>query len=146
MKVAIASDHGGFCQKDRMVSYLRSLGVEVEDFGPASEERVDYPDYADKVARAVAVGEVDRGVLLCGTGLGMALTADKIPGIRAVAVQTPEFAHLAREHNDANVVCLSGRFVDPEVNEEVLKEFMTTDFAGGRHAVRVQKIMEEDDR
>lgn len=146
MKVAVASDHAGFCQKGRIIAYLRSLGAEVEDFGPADEERVDYPDYADKVARAVASGKADRGVLLCGTGLGMALTADKVPGIRAVAVQTPEFAHLAREHNDANVVCLSGRFVNPEVNEEVVKEFMTTDFAGGRHAARVQKIIEEDER
>lgn len=146
MKVAVASDHAGYCQKDHIINYLRSLDAEVTDYGPDSDQRVDYPDYADKVARAVASGEADCGVLLCGTGLGMALTADKVAGIRAVAVQTPEFARLSRQHNDANVVCLSGRFVEPAVNELIVKEFLETDFSGGRHAVRVQKIMDEDKR
>lgn len=146
MKVAVASDHAGYCQKDHIINYLRSLDAEVIDYGPDSDQRVDYPDYADKVARAVASGEADCGVLLCGTGLGMALTADKVAGIRAVAVQTPEFARLSRQHNDANVVCLSGRFVEPAVNEQIVKVFLETDFSGGRHAVRVQKIMDEDKR
>ena len=94
MKIAIASDHAGFCQKPAMVEYLKSLGHEVIDFGPQSADRVDYPDFADKVARCVAAGEADRGVLICGTGIGMALTADKVVGVRAAVIQSPLFAHL----------------------------------------------------
>ncbi len=115
------------------------------DFGPANDDRVDYPDFADKVARAVAAGKADRGVLICGTGIGIAMTADKVPGIRATPVQTVQFAELAREHNNANVIGLSGRFTDLEVNEAIVDTFLSTEFAGGRHAGRVEKIMREDD-
>ncbi|MCH3967554.1 MAG: ribose 5-phosphate isomerase B [Atopobiaceae bacterium] len=146
MRVAIASDHAGFCQKKVLSDFVRGLGHEVEDLGPDTDERVDYPDFADKVARAVASGEADRGVLICGTGLGMAMTADKVAGIRAASVQTVPFATLAREHNDANVICLSGRFVAPDTNQEIIRAFLTCEFAGGRHAGRVEKIMAEDNR
>ncbi len=94
MRVAVASDHAGFCQKSQVVNHIQSLGHEAVDLGPATDDRVDYPDFAHKVAWGVAEGEYDRGVLICGTGLGMAMTADKVPGVRAVAVQTPGFAEL----------------------------------------------------
>ena len=144
MRIVIASDHAGFCQKDVIADCVRSLGHEVEDLGPATADRVDYPDYADKVARAVAEGKADRGILICGTGLGMAMTADKVAGIRAAAITSVEFSKLFREHNDGNVLCLSGRFVAPMDNCAIVKAFLTTDFGGGRHACRVEKIMRED--
>jgi ribose 5-phosphate isomerase B len=145
MRIAIASDHAGFVQKDPLAEYLRSQGHEVFDLGPTTDARCDYPDFADKVARLVASGDAERGVLICGTGLGVAMTADKVPGVRAVPIQTTQFARLAREHNDANVIGLSGRFVSLEDNEQILDTFLTTSFAGGRHAGRVEKIMREDD-
>ncbi len=145
MRIAIASDHADFVQKDPLAEYLRAQGHEVVDCGPDSDERCDYPDYADKVARRVARGEVDRGVLICGTGLGIAMTADKVAGVRATPIQTVEFARLAREHNDANVIGLSGRFVSLEDNEKILDAFLTTEFGGGRHTARVEKMMREDD-
>lgn len=140
MRVAIATDHAGFCQKEAAIKEIEKLGHTVCDLGPKTEESVDYPAYAHAVAHAVASGKADAGVLICGTGLGMALSATKVPNIRAVAVQTPEFARLSREHNDANVLCLSGRFVTPETNQELIRIFLTTEFAGGRHAKRVQQM------
>ena len=145
MRIAVGSDHAGFIQKDPIIEHIKSLGHEVLDFGPASDDRVDYPDFADKVARAVAAGKADRGVLICGTGIGIAMTADKVPGIRATPVQTVQFAELAREHNNATVIGLSGRFTDLAVNEAIVDTFLSTEFAGGRHAGRVEKIMREDD-
>ncbi len=141
MQIAIASDHAGFEEKERLVAYLTEAGHEVTDMGPADDGRVDYPDFAEKVARAVAAGSAERGILVCGTGIGMAIAANKIDGVRAANVTTPEFAALSREHNDANVVALSGRFVDDAVNRAIVDAFLTTDFAGGRHTGRVQKIM-----
>ena len=145
MRIVIASDHGGYCQKDDIASFVRGLGHEVIDLGPFSPESVDYPDYADKVARAVSNGDADRGILLCGTGLGMAITADKVPGIRAAAIQSIEFAELFRKHNDGNVIALSGRFVGLEANERLVQIFLETEHEGGRHARRVEKVMREDD-
>lgn len=145
MRIALASDHAGFLQKKPMADFLKGLGHEVIDFGPDTDDRVDYPDYADVVARAVAAGDADYGVLICGTGLGVAITADKVAGVRAVPIQTVEFARLAREHNNANVICLSGRFVSLTQNCEAVETFLTTEFSGGRHAIRVEKIMREDD-
>ena len=145
MRVAIASDHAGFEQKQQLVDFLaQDLKLDVMDLGPDTDDRVDYPDYAALVARAVADGSVDRGVLVCGTGIGMALAADKVAGVRASSITTPDFADLSRRHNDGNVICLSGRFVDLQVNEEILKVFLTTEFEGGRHAQRVAKIMALD--
>ena len=146
MRVAIASDHGGFEQKEQLISYLKDeLGCEVTDFGTTSEESVDYPDYAEPVARAVASGEADRGILVCGTGIGMALAADKVAGVRASSNTRPDFAQLFRQHNNGNVICLSGRFITLEENEEIVKVFLTTEFEGGRHAQRVAKIAKLDE-
>lgn len=145
MRVAIASDHGGFEQKEALASYLtEELGCEVANMGPDSDAPVDYPDYAVKVARAVSAGEADRGVLVCGTGIGMALAADKVAGVRASSITSVPFAELFRQHNNGNVVCLSGRFVDVEVNKEIVKTFLETEFEGGRHEARVAKVMALD--
>lgn len=141
MKVSIASDHAGFEEKQLLVGYLEELGCEVADRGPENDDRVDYPDYAALVARDVASGAADFGVLVCGTGIGMAVAANKVHGIRAANVTSPEFAALAREHNDANVVTVSGRFVDDATNRAIVKAFLETEFAGGRHTGRVEKIM-----
>ena len=140
MIISIASDHAGFCQKQPLAAYLREQGYDVLDRGPASDDRVDYPDYAELVARDVASGEADRGVLVCGTGIGMAVAANKVDGIRAANVVTPEFAALARAHNDANIVTVSARFVDEATNCAILDAFLSTEFGGGRHADRVAKI------
>ena len=141
MKVTIASDHAGFEEKELLKPYLVELGHEVIDRGPDSDDRVDYPDFAELVAKDVAGGEADRGVLVCGTGIGMAIAANKVDGIRAANVTTPEFAALAREHNDANIVTVSGRFVTDETNRAIVKAFLETAFGGGRHEGRVAKIM-----
>ena len=141
MRVSIASDHAGFEEKELLKPYLEELGCEVLDRGPDSDDRVDYPDFAELVAKDVASGEADYGVLVCGTGIGMAVAANKVHGIRAANVTTPEFAALAREHNDANIVTVSGRFVTDEVNRAIVKAFLETDFGGGRHEGRVAKIM-----
>lgn len=141
MRIAIGADHGGFEQKQELAAYIASeLGCEVEDMGCDSTESVDYPDYAAPVARAVAEGSADFGVLVCGTGIGMAIAADKIDGVRASSITTPAFAELFRQHNNGNVVCLSGRFVDLDVNKEIVKTFLTTAFEGGRHEGRIAKI------
>lgn len=144
MKISIASDHAGFEQKEDLKVFLQEEGHEVLDRGPSNDDRVDYPDFAYLVARDVADGTVQRGVLVCGTGVGMAMAADKVAGVRAANIITPQFAGLCREHNDANVITLSGRFVDLDTNKEILTEFLTTDFGGGRHTRRVEKIMEFD--
>lgn len=144
MRISIASDHAGFDQKQQLAAYLAAQGHQVVDRGPASDDRVDYPDFAVLVARDVADGAAERGVLVCGTGIGMAMAADKVPGARAANIINPEFAALCREHNDANVITLSGRFVPLEENERILDAFLATDFGGGRHAGRVEKIMALD--
>ena len=141
MKVSIASDHAGFEEKELLMPYLVELGHEVIDRGPDSDDRVDYPDFAELVAKDVASGEADRGVLVCGTGIGMAIAANKVDGIRAANVTTPEFAALSREHNDANIVTVSGRFVTDDTNRAIVKAFLETAFGGGRHEGRVAKIM-----
>lgn len=140
MRVCIASDHAGFCQKPAMIRVLCDLGCEVDDFGCTSEESVDYPDFAHRVAKGVSSGAFEYGVLICGTGLGMSLAANKHKGVRAVPVQTPGFATLAREHNDANVLCLSARFVSEEMNAQLIRTFLQTEFLGEQHARRVAKI------
>jgi ribose 5-phosphate isomerase B len=141
MKVSIASDHAGFEQKQGLAAYLEELGCELSDRGPESSARVDYPDFAKLVADDVAAGRADFGVLVCGTGIGMAIAANKVAGVRAANATTPEFAALAREHNDANVLTLSARFVEPDTNRAIVKAFLETGFGGGRHAERVAKIV-----
>lgn len=146
MRISIASDHAGFEQKQLLVDYLVSREHDVADRGPDSDDRVDYPDYAVLVAGDVAEGRADRGVLVCGTGIGMAMAADKVAGVRAANIVTPAFAALCREHNDANVIALSGRFVELSENEKILDAFLETAFGEGRHAGRVEKIMALDER
>jgi ribose 5-phosphate isomerase B len=139
--VAIASDHAGFAQKQQLAAWLAEKGYPVTDFGAEDgATSVDYPDYAQLVARAVAKGQAELGVLVCGTGIGMAIAANKLPGIRAANITDPAFAVLAREHNDANVVTLSGRLVDFDTNKRIMESFLNTDFAAGRHSERLAKI------
>jgi ribose 5-phosphate isomerase B len=140
VRISLASDHAGFELKEQVRLYLETQGHAVEDLGPHSEDPVDYPVYAELVARSVASGEADRGVLVCGTGLGMAIAANKVDGVRAVQVSDPSFAEMARRHNDANVVTLAGRSIDMQVAEKVLDAFMGTEFEGGRHQRRVDMI------
>lgn len=141
MRISIGSDHGGFSQKQKIAEALAAEGYGIIDRGCDSDASVDYPDYAFLVANDVVVGEADFGILVCGTGIGMSIAANKVDGIRAANVTSPEFAHLAREHNDANIITLSGRFVDFEQNLKIIDEFINTPFEGGRHKRRVEKIM-----
>jgi ribose 5-phosphate isomerase B len=138
--ILIASDHAGFDLKETLEAELRSLGYEVDDLGPTSDSSTDYADYAHPLAARVSSGEAERGVLLCGTGLGMSYTANRYPHVRAAVAWTPEIAALAREHNDANVLVLPARFVGTEEGKAILKAWLDTPFAGGRHARRIAKI------
>ena len=141
MNIRGGSDHAGFEQKQQLVAYLQELGHEVLDRGPDTDARVDYPDYAVKVAMDVSFERANFGVLVCGTGIGMSIFANKIVRVRAANVTIPEFAELARAHNDANVVCLSGRFIDIETNKKIVDAFLSTEFEGGRHAQRLAKLL-----
>ncbi|MEL7060823.1 MAG: ribose 5-phosphate isomerase B [Acidobacteriota bacterium] len=141
MRVAIGADHAGFRLKDHLAEMLRDDGWEIDDHGTHSTESVDYPDVAAVVARAVAGGEAARGVLVCGTGLGVALAACKVPGALAATCNEILSARMARAHNDANIVTLGARVVGPGVAEEIVRTFLATDFEGGRHARRRDKIL-----
>jgi ribose 5-phosphate isomerase B len=143
-KILIASDHAGFELKEALERALDTLGYEVEDLGTNSTESTDYADYAHPLAQKVSDGEVKRGVLLCGTGLGMSYTANRYPHVRAAVAWNPEIAKLAREHNDANVLVVPARFVSEEQGVEILKTWLDTKFEGGRHARRVEKIEIQD--
>jgi ribose 5-phosphate isomerase B len=140
MRIRIGSDHAGFALKQSVKAHLLSQGHAVVDDGPPSEDSVDYPVYAGKVARSVAAGEADFGILLCGTGLGMEIAANKVHGIRAVQVSDPEFAKMARAHNDANVLTLAGRYTDEATAAKIVDTFLNTAFEGGRHQRRVDEI------
>ncbi|MEM1061005.1 MAG: ribose 5-phosphate isomerase B [Planctomycetota bacterium] len=140
MKVGIASDHRGYDLKSRMVQLVQQLEWEPLDFGPDAPGSVDYPDFGAKVAEAVSAGEVDRGLLICGNGLGMGIVANKFPGVRATPCHDDVTAGLCREHNDANVLCLSADLLGERVATRIVETFLTTEFAGGRHARRVEKI------
>ncbi|NMC42307.1 MAG: ribose 5-phosphate isomerase B [candidate division Zixibacteria bacterium] len=140
MKIALGSDHKGFELKEKIKAILKAWGYEVVDFGTDSETSVDYSDYAAKVARSVAGGEVNRGVAVCWTGNGVNIAANKIDGVRATLVFNPEMAHLARAHNDSNVLTLSSKYLDVSQLEGILKEWLNTNFEGGRHARRLAKI------
>ena len=141
LRIAVGSDHGGFEQKEIIAKRLTAGGCEVTDFGCSSTESVDYPDYAAPVAQAVARGDADFGILVCGTGIGMMLAANKVKGIRAANVTSVEFAHLAREHNNANVLAMGGRVLGFGPAGEIVRAFVESSFEGGRHARRVNKIM-----
>jgi len=139
-KIAIAADHAGYEDKEKIKKTLDELGVEYEDMGTNSTESVDYPDYAKKAAEAVARGEYDQGLLVCGSGTGMAIAANKVPGIRAAVAWNEEIARLARQHNDANVLSLAARFTSPEELDKIVRAWFAADFEGGRHERRVKEI------
>jgi len=142
MKIAIASDHAGYNEKERLKPLLDDLGIQYEDLGTVSPESVDYPDYARKVAEEVAQGQVDQGLLVCGSGTGMAIAANKVPGVRAAVAWNEETARLAREHNDANVLSLGARVTPAEELPKIVRSWFAAKFDGGRHARRVEKIRE----
>ena len=138
----IASDHAGFELKEKLKRALEGMGVAFRDLGPATADPVDYPDQAHKLAEGVARGDAERGLLVCGSGQGMAMAANRHRGVRAALAADEETARLSREHNDANVLTLGGRLVDHDKAERILKVWLETPFAGGRHAGRVAKIDE----
>jgi ribose 5-phosphate isomerase B len=138
--VAIGGDHAGFDFKEKLKMLMNTAGLTVKDFGPYSNQSVDYPDFAHPVASSVETGETAFGVLLCGSANGVAITANKHQGIRAAICWNPEIAKLARQHNDANVLCIPARFVTEEEAREIFLAFLNTGFEGGRHAARVNKI------
>jgi ribose 5-phosphate isomerase B len=140
MKVAIGSDHAGFALKGELCTLLDELRVEYRDFGTYSTEAVDYPDFVAPVARAVARGDYQLGIVLGGSGTGEAIVANKVRGIRCVQATNPVVARLAREHNDANVIAFGARIIGTEVAKACLREFMTSEFQGGRHVARLEKV------
>lgn len=145
MRVAVGSDHAGFRLKEFVKQYLRDRGHEVDDFGTDSEESVDYPDYARPVAESVAAGRHELGVLVCSNGVGMSITANKVAGVRAALCHDTFDARRAREHNDANVICLGGWCIGQGVAAEILDAYLGATFQGGRHARRVAKISALDE-
>ena len=143
-KIPIGSDHAGFELKEQVKEYLAKLGYEPEDFGTTGTESVDYPDYAAKVAGHVSSGERKRGILVCGTGLGMSIAANKFKGVRAALVTDENLAALSRRHNDANVLALGGRTTSPDLARRIVKTWLDTEFEGGRHSERVGKIAKSE--
>ena len=139
-RIPIASDHAGFEMKAKLESVLDKMGYDVEDLGTQSAASSDYPDFAHPLAREVSEGEAKRGILLCGTGLGMSYVANRYPHVRAAVVWNPEIAELARRHNDANVLVLPSRYLSEADAEAIVKTFLDTPFDGGRHERRVEKI------
>jgi ribose 5-phosphate isomerase B len=141
VRVAVASDHAGFDLKTIVRDYLTEKStVEVIDLGPNSAARCDYPDYAASLARSIQSGEADRGILVCGSGIGVSIVANRFRGVRAALVQSATMARLSREHNDANVICLGSRLIGEVVAFDAIDAFLTTEFAGGRHGDRLAKI------
>jgi ribose 5-phosphate isomerase B len=139
--IALGSDHAGFDYKERLKKLLDEIGKPYQDFGTSSPDSVDYPDFAHAVSKAVASGKFQRGILICGTGIGMSIVANKHNGIRAAACESTTSAKLSREHNDANILCLGARITSWETATEIVKTFLTTPFSGGeRHMNRIQKI------
>lgn len=139
-KIAVGADHGGYELKHLIVEHLRRQGYEVQDLGTHGPEPVDYPDYAQQVARAVAAGEYDLGILICGTGIGMSIAANKIVGIRAAVCGDTYSARMSRLHNNANILCLGGRVLGPGLALDIVDAWLSAEFEGGRHARRVEKI------
>jgi ribose 5-phosphate isomerase B len=140
-RIYVGADHAGFALKQRLVAELKRLGYEPVDVGPTTlDPNDDYPDYAWPVARAVSGGEASRGVLTCGTGLGMSYVANRLPHVRAAVVWSPEIAELSRKHNDANVLVLPSRFLSEDESLDILRRWLATPFEGGRHERRVEKI------
>lgn len=142
MRIGVGSDHRGFEMKDQIVNQLGQLGHTVMDCGPESGESVDYPDFASRVAELVSLGELDSGILICGTGLGMCITANKFGGVRAVSCHDTMTVKMSRLHNDANVLCLSADLIGDSSLDQMAQVWIETDFEGGRHARRLSKISE----
>ncbi|MEG1003605.1 ribose 5-phosphate isomerase B [Clostridium sp.] len=142
MKIALGSDHGGFNLKNEVIAYLKENGYETKDFGTYTEESCDYPEYAEKVAEAVASKEFDFGILVCGTGIGISISANKVPGIRAALCSDTFSAHATRQHNDANILAFGERVVGPGLALDIVKTFLNSEFEGGRHQNRINKISE----
>lgn len=140
MRIAVGSDHAGFHLKESMAKHLGDLGHEVVDCGAFSDERVDYPDFGAAVGRAVVGGDADGGLCVCGSGIGIAMAANKIQGVRAATVHDVTSARLSREHNDANVICIGARLTGPQVAIDSLEAWLGATFEGGRHAGRVAKL------
>jgi len=140
MKIAVAGDHGGFRLKNEVIRLLRESGIEFEDFGTFSEEPADYPDFALAVAEAVGGGKFERGILCCGTGIGVAVAANKVPGIRAAQCHDTFSARASREHNNANILTMGQRVIGPGLAGDIVKTWLQAEFQGGRHARRVEKI------
>ena len=138
--VALGADHAGFHLKEALKGWLIDHAYQVVDYGTHAAESVDYPDYAEQVAEAVAEGKVERGVLVCGTGIGMTITANKVPGVRAALCADLYTARMSREHNDTNVLALGGRLMGPEMALDILRMWLEADFSGGRHRRRLDKI------
>ena len=142
MKIAVASDHRGFNVKDRILAQVAELQHEALDFGPSTSDICDYPDFGAKAARAVSEGEVDRAILICGSGIGMCIIANKFRGVRAALCHDDLSAEMSRRHNDANVICLSADQLSDQVADQVVRIWLKTEFDGGRHARRLQRISE----
>ena len=140
MKIILANDHAGFGLKQKVKNWLQDAGYTVEDIGTHSEDSVDYPDFAHKVAESVASKDSDLGVLICGSGNGVAMAANKHKGVRAALAWLPEIASLARQHNNANVLCLPARFISEDLAKEIVTAYLNAEFEGGRHQNRVDKI------
>ncbi len=145
-RIAIGSDHRGFLLKKAIIPLLAELGHDSHDMGCYNGDPIDYPDVAEKVAIAVANGEADYGVLICGTGTGMSISANKVPGVRAALCTDPMSAQMARRHNDANVLCLGGEMIGEWLAKEITAAYLSAEFEGGRHARRVEKISRLDNR
>ena len=140
MRIAVGSDHRGYVIKQKIIELLRRLEHEVIDGGPSTQESVDYPDVASIVAQKVSKGEVDRGILICGTGIGMSIAANKFPGVRAAPCHDDLTAEMSRRHNDLNVLCLSADMLGERLIDRMVEIWIKTDFEGGRHARRIEKI------
>jgi ribose 5-phosphate isomerase B len=139
-RVAVGSDHAGYQLKQQLADHLRAAGHEVEDLGTHSEESVDYPEYGALVARAVVNGDADYGVCVCGTGIGIGIAANKVKGARAAVVHDATSARMARQHNDANVVCVGARLTGPQAATDAIDAFLGAEFEGGRHQRRIDEI------
>jgi ribose 5-phosphate isomerase B len=146
MRIAVGSDHRGYVIKQKIIELLKRLEHEVIDAGPANQESVDYPDVASVVAQKVSKGEVDRGILICGTGIGMSIAANKFPGVRAAPCHDDLTAEMSRRHNDLNVLCLSADMLGERLIDRMVEIWIKTDFEGGRHARRIEKIVELEGR
>ncbi len=141
MKIAIGSDHGGYDLKEQVKTWLQEMGHEVEDFGCHGKESCDYPDFGAAAARAVASGQCEKGVVICTTGIGISMTANKVKGIRCALCGDPWSAEMTRRHNDANMLAMGAGVVGPQLARQILEAFLTHDFEGGRHQRRVDKLM-----